>query len=64
MTAGRGRSSDWRLPVSGLVVPPMVWGMQYRFTSDAVLVVFAELPYDPSDYIRDYEEFLELAAGE
>lgn len=61
---GRTRQ-EFRLatPSVGLVLPPMVWGMQYRFTPDAVLVVFAEFPYDPSDYVRDYEEFLELAAG-
>jgi serine acetyltransferase/dTDP-4-dehydrorhamnose 3,5-epimerase-like enzyme len=50
-------------PHIGLHLPAMTWGMQYRFTSDAVLVVLAELPYDPEDYIRDYEEFLELVAA-
>ena len=49
-------------PKVGLHIPPMIWSMQYRYTRDAVLVVFAELPYDPDDYIRDYEEFLELVA--
>lgn len=49
-------------PDVGLLVPPMVWSMQYRYTRDAVLVVLAELPYDPDDYVRDYEEFLELVA--
>ena len=49
-------------PRIGLHIPPMIWSMQYRYTADAVLVVFAELPYDPDDYIRDYEEFLELVA--
>lgn len=51
-------------PEAGLYLPPMVWGMQYRYTSDAVLVVMAEFPYDPDDYIRDYEEFLELVAAD
>jgi UDP-2-acetamido-3-amino-2,3-dideoxy-glucuronate N-acetyltransferase len=50
-------------PEVGLYVPPLVWGMQYRYSRDAVLVVLAELPYDPDDYIRDYEEFLELVAA-
>ena len=49
-------------PKVGLHIPPMIWSMQCRYTRDAVLVVLAELPYDPDDYIRDYEEFLELAA--
>ena len=50
-------------PTVGLLVPPFVWSMQYRYSSDAVLVVLAELPYDPEDYIRDYEEFLQIVAS-
>ena len=50
-------------PEVALYIPPMTWSMQYRYTRDAVLVVLAELPYDPDDYIRDYEEFLELRAA-
>jgi hypothetical protein len=37
--------------------------MQYRYSSDAVLVVLAELPYDPEDYIRDYEEFVQIVVS-
>ena len=48
-------------PEVGLYLPPMVWGMQYRYSKDAVLVVLVQFAYDPDDYIRDYEEFLELA---
>jgi UDP-2-acetamido-3-amino-2,3-dideoxy-glucuronate N-acetyltransferase len=39
----------------------MVWGVQYKYSSDAVLLVFASDFYDPSDYIRDYSDFLALA---
>jgi UDP-2-acetamido-3-amino-2,3-dideoxy-glucuronate N-acetyltransferase len=42
----------------GLHVPPMVWGTQYKYSEDAMLLVFASRPYEPSDYIRSYEEFL------
>ncbi len=42
----------------GLYVPPMVWTTQYKYTEDAILVVFASDPYDPDDYIRDYDAFL------
>ncbi len=45
-------------PSLGVYVPPMVWAVQYRHTPDAVLLVFASAPYDPADYIRDYDEFL------
>jgi acetyltransferase-like isoleucine patch superfamily enzyme/dTDP-4-dehydrorhamnose 3,5-epimerase-like enzyme len=41
----------------GLHLPPMTWGTQYKYSSDAVLLVFASEFYDPEDYIRDYEEF-------
>lgn len=47
-------------PDVGLYIPPLIWSMQYRYSRDAVLLVLAELPYDPDDYVRDYEEFLEL----
>lgn len=46
----------------GLHIPPMVWGTQWRYSRDAVLLVLASHPYDPADYIRDYEEFLQLVA--
>jgi hypothetical protein len=37
----------------------MVWGTQYKHTADAVLLVFASEWYDPDDYIRDYQTFLD-----
>lgn len=48
-------------PSVGLYMPAMTWGTQYRYTDDAVLGVFASLPYDSGDYIRGYEEFLSSA---
>jgi hypothetical protein len=36
----------------------MRWGIQYKYSADAVLVVFASHYYDSKDYIRDYDEFL------
>jgi acetyltransferase-like isoleucine patch superfamily enzyme len=44
----------------GLYVPPMIWGTQFQYSSDAVLGVFASHPYDPEDYIREYEDYLTL----
>ena len=41
-----------------LYMPPMIWGTQFGYSSDAILVVLASHPYDGADYIRDYEEFL------
>jgi UDP-2-acetamido-3-amino-2,3-dideoxy-glucuronate N-acetyltransferase len=45
-------------PNLGLHVPPMIWAVQYRYSPDALLLVFASEHYDPEDYIRDYDEFL------
>lgn len=45
-------------PSRGLHIPPGVWGVQYKYSSNAVLVVLASHAYDPKDYIRDYAEFL------
>jgi acetyltransferase-like isoleucine patch superfamily enzyme len=46
----------------GLHIPPMVWGIQYKYSTDAVLLVFASDVYRASDYIRKYDEFLNLLA--
>ncbi len=47
-------------PDLGLHLSPMTWRIQYKHSADAVLVVFASDYYDPSDYIRDYGEFLAM----
>lgn len=44
-------------PELALYLPPMVWGVQYKYSSDAVLLVMASESYDADDYIRDYEQF-------
>ena len=49
-------------PAIGLHLPPMTWGVQYKYTSDAVLLVFASDYYDSNDYIRNYDEFLTFIA--
>lgn len=46
-------------PNVGLYLPPMTWGIQYKYSEDAVLLVFASHYYDPSDYIREYGAFIE-----
>lgn len=58
---GRDRAEvNLNTPTSGLYLPPMIWGTQYKFTHDAVLLVFASHSYDPRDYIRTYDTFLEI----
>lgn len=50
-------------PDMGVHLPPLTWGIQYKYSSDAVLLVFASEYYESSDYIRDYSEFSKLIAG-
>jgi acetyltransferase-like isoleucine patch superfamily enzyme/dTDP-4-dehydrorhamnose 3,5-epimerase-like enzyme len=45
-------------PSLGLYMPSMTWGVQYKFSSDAMLLVLASDYYDPEDYIRNYEDFI------
>jgi acetyltransferase-like isoleucine patch superfamily enzyme/dTDP-4-dehydrorhamnose 3,5-epimerase-like enzyme len=47
-------------PTAGVVIPPMVWGTQFRFSADATLLVLASEAYDSAEYIRSYDEFLRL----
>jgi dTDP-4-dehydrorhamnose 3,5-epimerase-like enzyme len=46
-------------PNRGLLIPAGVWATQYKYSPDAVLLVFASEFYDPADYIRDYATFLD-----
>lgn len=60
------RREEFRLESSdiGVYLPPMVWTVHYRYSSDAVLLVFASEHYESADYIRSYDEFLrERARG-
>jgi acetyltransferase-like isoleucine patch superfamily enzyme/dTDP-4-dehydrorhamnose 3,5-epimerase-like enzyme len=46
-------------PDKGIYLPPMIWGVQYKYSADATLLVFASHNYEAADYIRSYSEFLE-----
>lgn len=46
-------------PYEGLYVASNMWREMFDFSSDAVLLVLASELYDESDYIRDYDKFLE-----
>lgn len=47
----------------GLYLPPKIWGIQYKYSSDAVLLVFASHHYDATDYIRNYDEYIQLVSS-
>lgn len=41
-----------------LVVPNGIWAEQLYVEDGTVLIVLCDLPYDESDYIRDYDAYL------
>ena len=44
---------------NGLYVPRLIWRELLNFSSGANCLVLASLPYDESEYLRNYDEFLE-----
>jgi acetyltransferase-like isoleucine patch superfamily enzyme/dTDP-4-dehydrorhamnose 3,5-epimerase-like enzyme len=51
-------------PNLAIHIPPAVWGVQYKYSEDAVLLVLASDFYDSDDYLRSYDEFLTFIRGE
>ena len=51
------REVELNSPDMGIYIPPLTWGVQYKYSSEAVLLVFASDTYNENDYIRDYSEF-------
>ncbi|MDC9615816.1 FdtA/QdtA family cupin domain-containing protein [Xenorhabdus khoisanae] len=47
-------------PAQGLVVDKFIWHEMVEFSEDCVLMVLANELYDESDYIRNYNDFLDL----
>ena len=47
-------------PTVGLYQPPLVWG-DLIYQKDSVLLVLASAPYLAKDYIRDYQDFCQIA---
>lgn len=41
----------------GLYVPNMLWRRMHNFSTNAVALVLASMPYSAEDYIRDYHQF-------
>ena len=47
-------------PMMGVYLPKMIWKDMYDFSSDSVLLVLASTHYDGKEYIRNYDEYLEI----
>ena len=46
-------------PNQGLLIEGLIWREMKDFSEDCVLVVLASEHYDESDYIRDYQKFID-----
>ena len=50
-------------PYFGLHIPPGIWAAEKGFSSGAICLVLTSHAYEAADYIRDYEEYLNLKNG-
>lgn len=51
-------------PMMGVYIPKMIWKDMYDFSADSVLLVLASTHYDGKEYIRNYDEYLEIMRNE
>lgn len=58
---GEGNEAIYCLnrPHTGVYLPTMVWKEMYDFSDDSVLLCLASQLYDPDEYIRSYDEFVQ-----
>lgn len=47
-------------PMMGVYIPKMIWKDMYDFSSDSVLLVLASTHYDGNEYIRNYNDYLNI----
>lgn len=47
-------------PDKGLLIDSMIWREMHDFSADCLLLILASEHYAESDYIRDYDDFLEI----
>lgn len=54
-------------PMMGVYIPKMIWKDMYDFSADSVLLCLASTHYDGTEYIRDYDAYIqemkEMRAG-
>lgn len=51
-------------PTKGLYIRSNIWREFTNFSPDCVVLVVASKYYDESDYVRDYDRFLEIVNNE
>ncbi len=50
-------------PMMGVYIPRMIWKDMYSFSPDSVLLVLASTHYDGGEYIRNYNDYLDIMSG-
>lgn len=63
---GKGNEAVFSLnrPHTGIYLPQMVWKDMYDFSEDSVLLCLSSEHYDAGEYIRNYDEFVNLVTNE
>lgn len=59
----RQRSFNLTPGAGGLLVPAGVWSQQTYESSDSVLMVCCDKPYEEDDYLRNYEDYKKWRSG-
>ena len=49
-------------PNEGVLLEPGVWHEMHDFKKNTIILVLASKKYEPDDYVRSYEDFLNLYA--
>ena len=57
------RTVSLNRPYYALHVWPGVWAQEVNFSAGSICLVLASHPYDPSDYVRSYDEFRRMRQG-
>ena len=62
---GKGNEAVFALnkPHTGIYLPRMIWKDMYDFSEDSVLLCIASETYDPSEYIRNYDDYVKEVGG-
>jgi dTDP-4-dehydrorhamnose 3,5-epimerase-like enzyme len=47
-------------PMQAIYIPKMIWKDMYEFSPDSVLLVLANTHYDGKEYIRNYDDYLQI----
>ena len=44
----------------GIYIPKMIWRQLTNFSTNSLALVLASIPFDESDYIRDFEKYKKI----